>query len=56
MRKLLLKKTIALKIYNIEINEQKLKERRFFSYVLNNLPADVVVFNAKHEYVFINRR
>ncbi len=32
----------------------KLKERRFFGYILNNLPADVVVFNSKHEYVFIN--
>ena len=32
----------------------KLKERRFFEYILNNLPADVVVFNSRHEYVFIN--
>ena len=52
--KVITEKNNRLKIYNIEINEQKLKERRFFSYVLNNLPADVVVFNAKHEYVFIN--
>ena len=32
----------------------KLKERMFFGYILNNLPADVVVFNSRHEYVFIN--
>jgi len=32
----------------------KLKERKFFGYILNNLPADIVVFNSKHEYVFIN--
>ena len=32
----------------------KLKERMFFGYILNNLPADVVVFNSRYEYVFIN--
>ena len=52
--KIITEKNNRLNTYNIEINEQKLKERRFFEYVLNKLPTDVVVFNVNYKYVFIN--
>ena len=52
--KIITEKNNRLKTYNIEINEQKLKERRFFEYLLNKLPTDVVVFNVNYKYVFIN--
>jgi len=52
--KIITEKNKRLNTYNIEINEQKLKERRFFEYLLNKLPTDVVVFNVNYKYVFIN--
>lgn len=37
--------------------EQKLEEQKvFYENVLNNIPADVVAFNTRHEYLFINPR
>lgn len=35
--------------------EQKLDEqRRFYEGILNNMPADIAVFNTQHEYLFVN--
>jgi|GEM_PF-244382 len=35
--------------------EQKLDEqRRFYEGILNNMPADIAVFNTNHEYLFVN--
>ncbi|MBX7182281.1 MAG: PAS domain S-box protein [Bacteroidia bacterium] len=35
--------------------EQKLEEqRKFYEDILNNMPAEIAVFNAKHEYLFVN--
>jgi PAS domain S-box-containing protein len=35
--------------------EQKLEEQRsFYEDILNNMPADIAVFNPKHEYLFVN--
>jgi PAS domain S-box-containing protein len=35
--------------------EQKLDEqRRFYEGILNNMPADIAVFNKNHEYLFVN--
>lgn len=36
-----------------EIIEQ---QRRFYEDILNNMPADIAVFNHKHEYLFVNPR
>ena len=30
------------------------EQRKFYEEVLNGLPADIAVFNAKHEYLFVN--
>jgi PAS domain S-box-containing protein len=36
-------------------SEQKLEEqRKFYEDILNNMPADISVFNSKHEYLFVN--
>jgi len=32
------------------------KQRKFYEDILNNMPADIAVFNAKHEYLFVNPR
>jgi len=35
--------------------EQQLDEqRRFYEGILNNMPADIAVFNTNHEYLFVN--
>lgn len=35
--------------------EQKLDEqRKFYEGILNHMPADIAVFNAQHEYLFVN--
>lgn len=40
-----------------KIAEQKLEsQRKFYEDILNNIPADIAVFNASHEYLFINPR
>jgi PAS domain S-box-containing protein len=37
--------------------EQKLDEqRKFYESILNNMPADIAVFNSNHEYLFVNPR
>lgn len=37
--------------------EQELeKQRKFYEDVLNNMPADIAVFSASHEYLFVNPR
>lgn len=30
------------------------KQRRFYEDILNNMPADIAVFNKRHQYLFIN--
>jgi len=37
-----------------QLNEKIESQREFYEFILNNLPADVAVFNKKHQYVFIN--
>lgn len=32
------------------------KQRKFYEDILNNMPADIAVFNPKHEYLFVNPR
>lgn len=34
--------------------DENIKQRKFTENILNNLPADMVVFDANHNYVFIN--
>jgi PAS domain S-box-containing protein len=35
--------------------EQKIDEqKKFYEQILNNIPADIAVFNASHEYLFLN--
>lgn len=31
-------------------------QRQFMDDVLNNIPADIAVFNAEHQYIFLNRK
>lgn len=44
----------------IDIDERKNaefileKQRLFYENILNNIPADIAVFNPKHEYLFVN--
>ena len=35
-----------------EIQEQK----EFYEFILDNLPADIAVFDTNHKYVYINQR
>ena len=37
-----------------QLNEKLESQREFYEFILNNLPADVAVFNKNHQYVFIN--
>lgn len=37
-----------------KLNEQLETQKEFYEFILNNLPADVAVFNKDHQYVFIN--
>ncbi|MFY7965798.1 MAG: PAS domain S-box protein [Chitinophagaceae bacterium] len=44
-------------ITEIKNAEQKLdSQRRFYENILNSMPADIAVFNTKHEYLFVNPR
>jgi PAS domain S-box-containing protein len=37
------------------LKEQKVEEQRaFYEMILNNLPLDFVIFNEKHEYLYVN--
>mgnify|MGYP001017147172 CR=1 FL=1 len=37
--------------------EERLEnQRKFYEQILNNVPADIAVFNASHEYLFVNPR
>lgn len=37
-----------------QLNEKIESQREFYEFILNNLPADVAVFNKDHQYLFIN--
>jgi PAS domain S-box-containing protein len=37
-----------------ELNNQLESQREFYEFILNNLPADVAVFDINHNYMFIN--
>jgi PAS domain S-box-containing protein len=37
-----------------ELNTKVETQREFYEFILNNLPADVAVFDKNHKYVFIN--
>ncbi len=42
-------------ITEMKLAEQRLEEqRKFYEDILNNMPADIAVFNPQHEYLFIN--
>lgn len=49
-----------INIYGRNITEQKLIEqkvedqRKFYEGILNNLPADIAVFDKEHRYIFLN--
>jgi len=36
------------------LNDEMVQQKEFYEFILNNLPADVAVFDKKHRYVFIN--
>ncbi len=36
------------------VEHQLDEQRRFYEGILNNMPADIAVFNTKHEYLFVN--
>lgn len=38
------------------IEQQLEQQRKFYEDILNNMPADIAVFNKNHEYLFINPR
>lgn len=38
----------------IRIKDEMQEQKEFYEFILNNLPADVAVFDKKHKYVFIN--
>jgi PAS domain S-box-containing protein len=35
-------------------NQTLVKQRKFYEEILNNIPADIVVFDSNHRYLFIN--
>lgn len=49
-----------INIYGRDITEQKIIEqkietqKKFYEEILNNLPADIVVFDKEHRYVYLN--
>ena len=51
-------------VQQVEENEESLirlkneiqKQKEFYEFILNNLPADVAVFDKKHKYVYVNPR
>ncbi len=38
----------------IEIKDQINEQREFYEFILNNIPADIAVFNKEHKYVYVN--
>lgn len=38
----------------IRLKDEMQDQKEFYEFILNNLPADVAVFDTKHNYVFIN--
>jgi PAS domain S-box-containing protein len=36
------------------LNEKVEEQRRFYEFILNNIPADIAVFSTDHKYVFVN--
>ena len=38
----------------IRVKDEMQEQKEFYEFILNNLPADVAVFDNKHNYVFIN--
>ncbi len=38
----------------IRIKDEMQEQKEFYEFILNNLPADIAVFDTKHNYVFIN--
>lgn len=38
----------------IRLNDEMERQKEFYEFILNNLPADVAVFDKNHKYVFIN--
>jgi PAS domain S-box-containing protein len=48
--------------FMLDITERKTTEarleeqRKFYESILNNIPADIAVFNTSHEYLFVNPR
>lgn len=49
-----------INIYGRNITDRKIieveleKQRKFYEDVLNNMPADIAVFNKQHQYLFVN--
>jgi PAS domain S-box-containing protein len=37
-----------------DLNEKVEEQRRFYEFILNNIPADIAVFSKDHKYVFVN--
>jgi PAS domain S-box-containing protein len=38
----------------IRLKDEMQEQKEFYEFILNNLPADVAVFDKKHKYVFVN--
>lgn len=38
----------------IRVKDEMQEQKEFYEFILNNLPADIAVFDTKHNYVFIN--
>lgn len=38
----------------IRLRDEMKEQKEFYEFILNNLPADIAVFDTKHNYVFIN--
>ena len=39
---------------SIRAKEELQKQREFYDQILNSIPADIAVFNNRHEYIFLN--
>ena len=40
----------------IQLKNEIQKQKEFYEFILNNLPADVAVFDKNHKYVYVNPR
>ena len=38
----------------IRVKDEMQEQKEFYEFILNNLPADIAVFDTKHNYIFIN--